>query len=134
MHWLTKIHGRRTPPGLEVRILRKLPRIALLGTLSILALPVVVRFWPAQPGIDAAKHVRSVDIFAIATEITLITGVFTVAIGCVIVHIMKGPAYVADAMPVSHADRPQAGRAPPPSGVDAAGEEIRPREVGHPDD
>jgi len=30
----------------------------------------------------------------------------TVAIGCVIVTIMKGPAYVADAYPVSHRDQP----------------------------
>lgn len=107
MNWLTRIHGRKTPPGLEVQILRKLPRVILVGTLTILALPVIVRFWPAQPGVDAAKHIKSVDIFAIATEITLITAVFTVAIGCVVVHVMKGPAYVADAMPVSHADRPK---------------------------
>jgi hypothetical protein len=107
MNWLTKIHGRKTPPGLEVRILKMLPRITLVGTLAILALPVIVRFWPAQPGVDAAKHIKSVDIFAIATEITLITAIFTVAIGCVVVHIMKGPAYVADSLPVSHSDRPK---------------------------
>lgn len=131
MNWLTKIHGRKTPPGLEVQILRKLPRITLAGTLTILALPVIVRFWPAQPGVDAAKHIKSVDIFAIATEITLITAVFTVAIGCVVVHIMKGPAYVADAMPVSHADRPKARPAAPAS---VAGEEVRSRQPGYPDD
>ena len=107
MNWLTKLHGRKTPPGFEVQILKRLPRIALVGTLAILALPAVVRFWPAQPGADAAKHIKSVDIFAVATEITLITAVFTVAIGCIVVHIMKGPAYVADSLPVSHADRPK---------------------------
>ena len=107
MNWLTKIHGRKTPSGLEVQILRKLPRVTLLGALTLLALPVIVRFWPEQPGIDAAKHIKSVDIFAIATGITLATAIFTIAIGCIVVHIMKGPAYVADAMPVSHADRPK---------------------------
>ena len=107
MNWLTKIHGRKTPSGLEVQILRKLPHITLVGTLAILALPVIVRFWPREAGVDAAKHIKSVDIFAIATEITLITAVFTVAIGCIVVHIMKGPAYVADSLPVSHADRPK---------------------------
>ena len=107
MNWLTKLHGRRTPPGREVQILRKLPLITFVGTLAILALPVIARVWPAQPDVDAAKHIRSVDIFAIATEITLLTAVFTIAIGCVVVHIMKGPAYVADALPVSHADRPR---------------------------
>lgn len=129
MNWLTRIHGRKTPPGLEVQILRKLPRITLLGTLTILALPVIVRLWPGQAGIDSAKHIKSVDIFAIATEITLITAVVTVAIGCVVVHIMKGPAYVADSFPVSHADRPKRPRA---SG--AAGEKVRSGEVGNLDD
>ena len=52
MNWLTKLHGRKTPPGLEVRILKLLPRITLVGTLAILALPVIVRFWPEQPGVD----------------------------------------------------------------------------------
>jgi hypothetical protein len=127
MNWLTRLHGRKTPPGLEVRILKLLPRITLFGTLAILALPVIVRFWPKQPGVDAAKHIKSVDIFAIATEITLITGVFTVAIGCVVVHIMKGPAYVADSLPVSHSDRPK-----PKS--DARGEKVRPGEVRDADD
>ena len=131
MNWLTRIHGRKTPPGLEVQILRKLPRITLLGTLTILALPVIVRFWPAQPGVDAAKHIKSVDIFAIATEITLITAVVTVAIGCVIVHIMKGPAYVADGMPVSHSDRPKLG---PVSDAETPGEKVRPGEIGNQDD
>mgnify|MGYP001826864801 CR=1 FL=1 len=107
MNWLSRIHGRKTPPGLEDRILKLLPRITLAGTLAILAMPVIVRFWPEQPGVDAAKHIKSVDIFAIATEITLITAVFTVAIGCVVVHIMKGPAYVADGLPVSHSVRPK---------------------------
>ena len=107
MNWLRKEYERRTPPGREVQILRKLPLITFIGTLAILALPVIVRFWPAQPDVDIAKHIRSVDIFAIATEITLLVAVFTVAIGCVVVHIMKGPAYVADSLQVSHSDRPR---------------------------
>ena len=107
MNWLRKIHGRRVPPGKEVQILRRLPLITLSGTLLVIALPILVRVLPSQPGVDTAKHIRSVDIFAIATEITLLTAVFTVAIGCVIVHIMKGPAYVADELPVAHSDQPK---------------------------
>ncbi len=107
MKWLRKEYGRRTPPGREVQILRKLPLMTFAGTLAIIALPVVVRLWPARPDIDVAKHIRSVDIFAIAAEITLLVAMLTVAIGCVVVHIMKGPAYVADSMPVSHSDRPR---------------------------
>ena len=106
MGLFNKLHGRRVPPGLEVKILRRLPRITLIGALLIGALSALVRVLPPQPGVDAAKHINSVDIFAIASAITFLTAVFTVAIGCVVVHVMKGPAYVADAYPVQHADRP----------------------------
>ena len=107
MNWLRKVEGRRTPPGMEIQILRKLPRVTLVGTLLILALPALARILPPDPAADIAKQVRSVDIFAIGAEISFITLVFTVAIGCVIVHIMKGPTYAADSMPVEHADRPK---------------------------
>lgn len=107
MNWLKKRHGRLVPPGLEVAILRKLPLMTFVGTLLVVALPVLARILPVQDGIDRAKHIKTVDIFAIATEITLLTAAFTVAIGCVVVHIMKGPAYIADPLPVEHSDRPR---------------------------
>ncbi len=107
MNWLKKRHGRLVPPGLEVAILRKLPLMTFVGTLLVVALPVLARILPVQDGIDRAKHIKTVDIFAIATEITLLTAVFTVAIGCVVVHIMKGPAYIADPLPGEHSDRPK---------------------------
>jgi hypothetical protein len=106
MNLFTKLHGRRVPPGLEWQILRRLPQITLAGSLIPVALAVLVRVLPPEPGVDIAKHVKTVDIFAIATAITLFTAVLTVAIGCVIVFIMKGPAYVADAYPLQHADQP----------------------------
>jgi len=34
------------------------------------------------------------------------TALFTVAIGAFVVMVMKGPAYVADAYPLSDSDRP----------------------------
>lgn len=108
MRVFKKLHGRRVPPGRELQILKSLPRVALAGSLAIAALSVLVRVLPPQPDIDVAKHIQTVDIFAIATGITFLTAVFTVAIGCVVVHVMKGPAYVADAYPVEHADEPAA--------------------------
>jgi len=107
MRWLTKIEDRKVPPGLEVEILKKLPRMSLAGFLLVAALPLFVRVLPASPGVDVAKHIRSVDIFAIASGITLVTAIVSVTIGCVVVHIMKGPAYVADSLEVSHSDRPR---------------------------
>jgi hypothetical protein len=111
MNLFNKLHGRREPPGLERQILRKLPKVTLVGLMIPAALAVLVRILPPEPGLDVAKHIKSVDIFAIASAITFFTAVFTVAIGCVIVYIMKGPAYVADAYPLQHSDRPATGPA-----------------------
>ena len=111
MNQFTKLHGRRVPPGLEWRILRKLPHITLAGSLIPVALAVLVRLLPSQPGIDTLKHIKTVDIFAIATAITFLTAVLTIAIGCIVVYIMKGPAYVADAYPLQHSDHPAPGPA-----------------------
>ena len=47
-----------------------------------------------------------VEILAISLVVTGWTAVFTVAIGCAIVWIMKGPAYVADAYELIDADGP----------------------------
>ncbi|MDH3531517.1 MAG: hypothetical protein OEO82_01230 [Gammaproteobacteria bacterium] len=108
MKFFNRLHNRCAPAGLELVILKKLPLVLLIGTLLPVALSVLVRIWPVAGG-DVAKHVASVDIFAIAATITFLTGVFTVAIGCVVVFIMKGPAYVADPYPLEHADRPEGG-------------------------
>jgi hypothetical protein len=109
MNLFTKLHGRRVPPGLELQILRRLPQITLTGSLIPVALAVLVRVLPSEPGVDVAKHVKTVDIFAIATAITFLTAVLTVAICCIVIYIMKGPAYVADAYPLQHSDRPATG-------------------------
>ena len=106
MNFLKKRHERLVPPGLEYRILKMLPRITLIGAMIPVAMSVLVRIMPPKPDVDVAKHIKSVDIFAIATEITFLTAMFTVAIGAVVVHIMKGPAYIADPYDVSHSDRP----------------------------
>ena len=106
MGLFNKLHSRRVRPGLELRILKKIPYITLVGTLIPIALSVLVRILPPQAGVDVAKHIRSVDIFAIATAITFLTAVLTVTIACIIIYIMKGPAYVADPYPLSHSDRP----------------------------
>lgn len=111
MNPFTKLHGRREPPGLEWQILRKLPKVTVVGLMIPVALAILVRMLPPEPGVNIAKHIKSVDIFAIASAITFFTAVFTIAIGCIIVYIMKGPAYVADAYPLQHSDRPATGPA-----------------------
>ena len=91
---------------------RLLPKALLIGTLIPASLSVIARLLPPAEDIDPAKAILNVDIFSIATTITVWTAVFTVAIGCIVVVIMKGPAYVADAYPVAHANRPRSSSDP----------------------
>lgn len=105
--YFKRLHDRCEPPGLEWAILKRLPKALLFGTLIPVGLSVLVRLLPPTEGVDAAKSILNVDIFAVATAITFWTGVLTVAIGCVVVAIMKGPAYVADAYEMIDANRPK---------------------------
>ncbi len=107
MRYFKRLHDGCEPPGLERAILRRLPRALIVGTLIPVSLSGLVRIMPRPAGADAAKAILDVDIFAFASALTFWAAVLTVAIGCVVVAIMKGPAYVADAYPVAHANRPR---------------------------
>ena len=103
-----KLHGRKTPPGLERKILRKMPLMFVATTVITVSLSVLARLLPGEESdYEAAKTVATVDIFVLATVATIWTALLTITIGCVIVHIMKGPAYVADAYPLDAADTPK---------------------------
>ena len=119
MKLLQKLPGsRRAPPGLEWYILRRLPLLTLLGTLIPTACYLYALWFPHSAGTDGLeKQLSGVAIAAIATVITVWTAAFTVAIGCAVVWIMKGPAYVADRYPLIDADAPRHTSAtPPPTG------------------
>jgi hypothetical protein len=60
----------------------------------------------AESAAELSRRVQLIDFIVIGMVIIFWTLVFTVAIGCVIVWIMKGPAYVADGLEVSHRDSP----------------------------
>lgn len=103
-----KLHDRVEPPGLETKLLKALPWAALMSLALPLLIAVGARAYTNFVRVDnPSKLLTSVDIFAVSVAATLLTAVFTVAIGCVVVWVMKGPAYVADAYPVSHANRPE---------------------------
>jgi len=108
MRWLNKLPGhRREPPGVEWRLLRRLPALLLGGTLVPVLFGVASRLWPpAGTPAALAAHLHFVDIVAIALIITVWTAVLTLAIGCCVVVIMKGPAYVADRYDLSDAESP----------------------------
>jgi len=110
---IRKVSDRREPPGLERTILRKLPMWCLGGTL-VPGLVALMNHWLPAAGLpqEVAKRQFIVDALCYGTVFTVWTAVFTVAIGCYVVAVMKGPHYAADSYPVEHANRPGHAHAP----------------------
>lgn len=108
MKLLKKLHNRVEAPGLEWQILRRLPRYLLAATIAPLLVAMGARIVVSTgSSAEAAKQIMSIDIFCIAVAVTAWTTIFTIGIGSLVVHVMKGPGYVADSYDVSHSDRPR---------------------------
>ncbi len=110
MKYLNKLPGsRRAAPGLEWVLLKKLPVVLLGGTLIPACVSAAIRFYP-QEGTAAEIHkfLTSVDIMSIAVVVAVWMAVFVVAIGCLVVVLMKGPGYAADAYQLVDSDAPRA--------------------------
>jgi hypothetical protein len=99
--WLNRLPGfQRTAPGLEWALWKKLPLLLAAGT----ALPLLVAllWWMAAAEVPTPAEDRDfwlVMYRLIGVVVLHWTVVGTVAIGCVIVMVMKGPAFVADPYP-----------------------------------
>ena len=114
MHWLTKLPNTvRSPSGLEWTLWRKLPLILLVGTAVPLAAAVALHLFTDQGNSADARWLQTMDYVVAGVVICHWTAVFTTAIGCVVVMLMKGPGYVADGMEVSHSDLPRRTSEPP---------------------
>lgn len=114
MKLFNKLSGFATSaPGLERTILHRLPGILLFGT-GLLALPsAFARLYPwSESVVDIASRISTIDILAISLVVLHWVILLTVAIGAIIVLVMKGPAYVADAYPLPDADHPDIIRKP----------------------
>ena len=59
-----------------------------------------------RPLLALAAELRTIDYTLIGAAIFHVTMVVTVALGCLIVMIMKGPQYTSDSYPVQDAERP----------------------------
>lgn len=103
MNLFNKLPGFvRSAPGWEQLIWRRLPAILLWGTLLPLGLaglnyalaPAVV-----EPGAGASALLLW-EYTMYGVVVLHWTLVLTLALGCFIVRVMKGPAYVADAYPM----------------------------------
>ncbi|GAB4213836.1 MAG: hypothetical protein Fur007_08850 [Rhodoferax sp.] len=111
MNWLNKLPGfQRTAYGLELRILRALPAVTLGATLIPVLLSGLARlYFGHHPLLNSEQSILTFDFAMVGLAVLFWTVALTLGIGCVIVWLMKGPAYVADAYPVSHSERPRAG-------------------------
>jgi hypothetical protein len=110
MNWLKKLPQTQTSAsGLEWKLWRKLPLITLVGTvLPFAALLGVHILSSAQTAPVDRRWLQMLDYMVIGAVIFHWTVVATLAIGCVIVMVMKGPGYVADGYNLPHSDQPRA--------------------------
>ena len=106
MKALNRLAGeRRSPPGLEWALFKRLPGILVLGTLLPAGAGLIL--WWAAPGASSAAGQRDLLLWIyrlVGLVVLHWTLVLTVAIGCVIVMLMKGPGFVADAYPLPGRD------------------------------
>jgi len=100
---------KQSPPGREREVLLRLPRLLVLGSVVPCVPSLFVRMWPWEgSAVAIATRITTVDIYAVSVIVLHWTVVLTVAIVALIVMVMKGPAYVADAYPLSDAEYPDA--------------------------
>jgi len=90
-----------SPSGIEERILHHLFKIFLVGSFCISLPLILVRLFPNQ-GIHTSLSL--IDTLTIVSLVFYFIAVAILGIGALIVRIMKGPAYVADAYYVTDAD------------------------------
>lgn len=104
--WFRRLPGsRREPAGAERVVLRRLPKILVVGSL-LLALPALIArlAHSLAPDVWLAASLMTTDIYVVSLLILHWTVVLTVAIAAFIVLVMKGPAFVADAYPLDEAE------------------------------
>ena len=104
---MKKLHEKRYPPGLEWWVLKKIPKL-LAASIFVPALMLLIsRNYPfSGPANDVVRLQVGIDFFAIAIFFTGVSFLIVIGIVCFIIHVMKGPAYVADAYPLNDADEP----------------------------
>ena len=111
MNWLEKLPGRRSASGMEWTIWRQLPLVVVAGSvLLLIPLGLVHLFYDASQSAADARLVQLAGYVVFGAVLFHWYMVAVIAVGCVIVMLMKGPAYVADAYNLPHADQPRAAR------------------------
>lgn len=99
--------SQRAPAGLEWKLFKKLPALTLAGLIVICLIWAVAHLWRFDADTAHRAHtLQTVDFALIGLVIFHLTMVLTVALGCLIVMIMKGPQYTADSYELQDADAP----------------------------
>lgn len=93
MRYLNKLPGFiKTPAGLEWVLFKKLPLIFSIGT-AALCIPMLTLYLSNDP---LSREQQQVIYQLLGLLFSTWFFVGAIAIGCIVVTIMKGPAYVAD--------------------------------------
>ncbi|MEY3390789.1 MAG: hypothetical protein RL350_1051 [Pseudomonadota bacterium] len=93
MNWLKLLPPtRREPPGFEWVVLRSVPKLMVYGL---------------QYGIEPSSSSKLWELYFIAGLIFFWRMLFTAALCALIVYLMKGPAFVADAYYLEDSDLPK---------------------------
>lgn len=108
MDWFRKLPGyRRAPAGFEWVLWRHLPRLIGWGTILPVGAALLLRYSALGSLVCDSDATRDVLLYALAGLVGFLwTAAGTVAIGCIVVMIMKGPAYAADPFPEPAAGDP----------------------------
>lgn len=94
-------NSARYPIGIEWPLLKKIPLIFLIGTVLI-SLPAV-NIYINSAEISADQYRVMYVCLGLWFSFTFFVGV--IAIGCVLIMLMKGPGYVADAYELPKEDK-----------------------------
>lgn len=95
---MSKKHNHADTEGLERRILKKIPGILLAGVFIPLFMVILARMYPIPgSGTEIASYQLNVDFLSISLSFLIFSTAFTMALGCVIVALMKAPANNFDA-------------------------------------
>jgi uncharacterized membrane protein YqjE len=98
MNWFHKLPGtHRSAYGLECRVLRQVPRLVVGAVVLPALLSLLARLWAGEPGEAQARQLQLFEFMMLGLAGTALWLIAALSLVCVIIWVMKGPAYVADA-------------------------------------
>lgn len=93
MNYFNKLPGfAKATAGLEWHLFKKIPRILGIGT-AVPCIPMLFIYFNNE-SLSRAQQQNIYQLLGLLFSVWFFVGAIT--IGCVVVMIMKGPAYVAD--------------------------------------